>query len=365
MGSPVTKKTPYPVMEAESLVIGFFLVAILVWSMAEGIVFQFAGEGNTVHSPDDRSTFEIGESISFSALFERGTPPYTVRLYIARDRPPSSTGAMYVKSGVMSNRPLTYTWDTTDQEEGTYQWQFIATDAHSVQYPTPVYTFDLQHRASTPNAVSGGDSSEREGSVSGGKGGHYSDRKGEKTGFFFTLFPGQRVRVSFANRTPIHRIRDLTITAIDELPGGNTFLIHQEFEPYFTNHPLTGYDEALAETEEEPVHPFFTVLPEDAIPYKAIHIHLTQDTKWEGLHYSTAVEFEIPSSWLASHGFTKENVVVQVYDEKTHAWVWQNVYWVKDEESVHIYRVHLKGIPPFSIGASPESFYGARITPVE
>lgn len=365
MNSTPVPQPSHQLMEGSSLFVGFFLAAIFAWSFAQGIVFQFAGGGITVYSPDNHSSFEVGESIAFSALFQRGTPPYTVRLYIAYERPPAGTPAVNVKTSVMSNRPVTYSWDTVGKESGLYEWQFIATDAHGVQYPTPVYSFNLRETTDEVTVETDNSSSDRVGSVSGGKGGHYSDRKGEKTGFFYTIFPGQMIQLSFANRTPIHRIRGLALTAIDELPGGNAFLIHQEFEPFFTSHSHAGYEEALADSEEGAAHPFFTALPTDTTPYKAIHIHLTDDTKWEGLSFNTAIDFEIPSEWLEGKGLSKENVVVQVYDPSTHTWEWRSVYWVKDEGDVHAYRVFLQGIPPFTIGASPESFYGARIVSVK
>lgn len=343
------------------ITIGLIALAILLFHFcsAPSCVYAVGGPSLTIIEPIDGARFLEGEEVVIS-FFVSGRAPIAVSTYLSRGTDPTGQESINRQEGV--DRYYSWTVPASMLEEGTYYWYSTATDRVGTT-TIPLKSFTI-YRESTAEAQVVETAEDRESST-GGKGGHQSDYLGEKTAFFYAVHPGQSAEVSFSHNVKTHGIRSLTFHAIDSLPGGNGFLVHQEFDAFFHYHPEQGVDSALTEADDEIVHPFFYGLPTDITPYKAIHIHDTDGWDEDGIQFSTTIRFEISKKWLEARGLSSQNVSLQHYQFSSDEWVRMQVIPEGEGEFSYYYRTTLNGLPPFVIGGSPDSYYGGIITPSE
>lgn len=358
----VRRSTAYSFLDIELFAVLAIVGCILSipWVAGDFLSLQSSGMVIVVATPREGQTFAHGETISFDLTLRDSSGTTNTVLYFWKEgNSPEAVYQISVRQGFFS-----YDLETDTLEDGTYKWYAKATPPDEDEVYTPTYTlFVGEENPSSPDEEPRSSTSETDtGNEGTGPGGHQSNRIGEKTAFFFPLTSGEKTTMTFSNRESLHHIRSITIHAIDNLPAGNGFLIHQEFERYFELFPEAGIEEVIGVGFGKPVHPFFGTLPPDMELYKTIHVHTTED--WTNLSFYSTIEFGVPHAWLQKHGLQPQHVGVQIVDKKTHEWRWKRVALVRSTATESIYRVALQGLPPFVIGGNEESFYGQKIVRV-
>ncbi|MEK6902611.1 MAG: hypothetical protein AABX02_03425, partial [archaeon] len=211
------------------LVLGILGLAILTPSWVAGHFLLFQEEGLTIQAgtPNQEAEYSSGSIIHFYLTLINPTGTVSTQLYFWKEgEQPTVIHSLAVRQGIFS-----YDLDTISLEDGVYHWYVEAYPFDAATVVTPTYTLYLGDTP-IPSVGSGSIPEPSSGNEGTGPGGHQSDQLGEKTGFFFPLTSGEKTTVSFSNRKTLHRVRSLTITAVDPIPRGNTFIVHQEFERF-------------------------------------------------------------------------------------------------------------------------------------
>ncbi|MEK6821518.1 MAG: hypothetical protein AABY11_03925, partial [archaeon] len=226
---------------------------------------------------------------------------------------------------------------------GNYQWFFFVKNDTIGQQRSRAYKLTVmgseephieENNLAENNTSSGNETSS---SCVNGVGGFTSDSLGEKTFFSWKLLPGEAVPLSF-NKSAIHSIKKITITAIDELSPA-----------------------ALVISQRIATNTFPTVLH----PYRSLI--LTPIPAWKNLSYLAEIQFIIPVSWINERELLPENVGAFAYYNDT--WNLHATSYAGESGENYHYISQIQSnpdgtLPPVVLAGCPFIHYGGKASEV-